>query len=210
MEVGKTLEEFHFFPTAVYRVNEPSFLDLLREVGDEALQQARSEPLDVVHPANRSWSFHKDARLVEFRDFLIATTYNILQSQGYDTKTFSLFFTEMWYQELFKGADIEAHIHGNSNQMSAFYFVDTPEGSPRFTLFDNRPGKCLINLPENDKNNVTLASDSVNFVPKAGDLYFINSYAMHKFTRNYSDEAFRFVHINMGSILNYEYILPTP
>jgi len=62
---------------------------------------------------------------------------------------------------------------------------------------DPRPGKVQNDLPENDARNVTFASKMINFEPKAGELIFAPAWLPHSFSRHGSDEALKFVHINV-------------
>lgn len=47
-------------------------------------------------------------------------------------------------------------------------------------------------------SNATYASTIINFQPKPGELYFGNAWMPHGFTRNASEENFKFIHFNLG------------
>jgi hypothetical protein len=67
-------------------------------------------------------------------------------------------------------------------------------------VHDPNHAKRQISLPENDMNNLTLASTTVNFAQniKAGDFYFFNSWLPHSFAPNRSTKPFKFIHFNVG------------
>jgi hypothetical protein len=42
----------------------------------------------------------------------------------------------------------------------------------------------------------------INFQPKAGQLFFANSWLSHSFTRHATKKPLRFIHFNMGVMAN--------
>jgi hypothetical protein len=103
---------------------------------------------------------------------------------------------------------MDQHIHANGAQLVGFYFIDTPENCSRPVLHDPRMGKVQVNLPEGNMQNVTPASNMVNFEPKPGLLMFTNSWLPHSFTRHGSDEPIRFIHFTIG--VNYNQMCKPP
>ena len=83
--------------------------------------------------------------------------------------------------------------------MTGFYILDAPEHSSHISLHDPRPAKRQINLPEQNMANVSMASTGVNYIPKAGMLYFLNTWVPHGFTRHGSEKPLKFIHFNVGS-----------
>ena len=58
-------------------------------------------------------------------------------------------------------------------------------------------GKSLIDLPETDVNQATIASKMINFEPKPGLAIFTNAWLAHSFTRHASSKPLKFVHFNL-------------
>jgi hypothetical protein len=78
------------------------------------------------------------------------------------------------------------------------YFLDCPEDSCKIAIHDPRYGRNQINLPEADREKITLASSTALFIPKPGMFYFFNSWLPHSVTRNPKKTATRLVHFNLG------------
>jgi len=52
-------------------------------------------------------------------------------------------------------------------------------------------------LLEHNKNNITFASDQVNYKPKPGTLLLFPSYLEHAFSSDCGVDPFRFIHFNL-------------
>lgn len=187
-----------YFPCPIYAVDRPDFLPSVNEVSEEALNEARKiQQVNDVYPLLMSGSFFEDARIAFFSQFVADTAWNILQDQGYAMQGFHTVFTEMWTQEHHKISGMEQHVHGFGSQIVGFYFLEAPEGSSRLIFHDPRPGKVLLNLPEQNTSAVTVASQMINFEPKPGLMIFSNAWLPHSFTRHTADKPIKFVHFNL-------------
>jgi hypothetical protein len=62
----------------------------------------------------------------------------------------------------------------------------------------------MSQLPEKNENNITLASEKINFKPSPGTLLMFNSYLPHQFVVDDGIEPFRFIHFNIQATKNYE------
>jgi uncharacterized protein (TIGR02466 family) len=192
-----TLSETHYFQSPVYVVNKPEFLNAVRTVStryEQASKAQRNAPTVLAMTANYS---HEE-ELKEFSEYVSQTAWNVLSSQGYWMDDNVTFFTEMWTQEHNTSSYMETHVHGYGSQITAFYFIDAPENSCKFVIHDPRPGKVIVNLPEKDNSAITLGSRQIVFTPQAGTLILTNSWLPHSFTKNYSSEPMRFVHMNIS------------
>jgi uncharacterized protein (TIGR02466 family) len=107
------------------------------------------------------------------------------------------YIREMWAQEHAQYQGHDEHVHTHGDQISGFYFVDAPAGASAVAIHDPRAGKLQINLEETDKAVVTDASPSALFIPKPGQMFFINSWLPHSVTRNPSINPTRLVHFNL-------------
>ena len=108
------------------------------------------------------------------------------------------YYQSIWMQEHYHSSGMEKHIHSNGAQLVGFYFLEVPENSSRLVFHDPRPAKVQIDFDEKNAEEITLASQAINFQPKVGELYFTNAWLPHSFTRNGSDKPLKFVHINIG------------
>jgi uncharacterized protein (TIGR02466 family) len=152
----------------------------------------------------------EDERIEEFAGFVGSTAWNILSSQGYAMDQFSTTFTEMWCQEHYQTASMDYHAHPGGNFLVGFYFLDTPEGCSPAIIHDPRPGRVMLDLPQADMSQISLASTVVSFVPEPGMLMFAPAWLAHSFNRNASKSPFRFVHFNITVASNAPVACPMP
>lgn len=193
------LETWHYFPSAVYSVKKPEFLDVVKEVSAEYVDKWLADnKVDEIYPIVQTGSYFDDPRMADFSRFVGETCWNILSSQGYFMNDKNVFFTEMWTQQHYKHSLMEQHVHGYGSQLVGFYFLECPENCSRVVVHDPRPGKVQTNLPETDQSQATYGSNMINFVPEPGTLMIANSWLPHSFGRHASEEPFKFVHFNVA------------
>lgn len=187
------------FPSPIYLIERPDFLEEISVVSEESLEQSRKDrELDEIYPVIMSGNYPDHPGAKRFAEFVGATAWNILNEQGYAMQDKVVSFTEMWTQEHHKHSSMEQHVHGFGVQIVGFYFLEVPEGSSRVVFHDPRPGKVQTNLPEQDMNMATIGSQMINFEPKPGLMIFSNSWLPHSFTRHTSDKPIKFVHFNLS------------
>ena len=193
--------EFHF-PTGIYILEKPEYLDVVRKVSIESLEETRKQQkeLNEIYPVCMSGDLSRDPRLKDFTQLVAQCAWEILNSEGYDVKNYGTYFTEFWCQEHHKHSMMEQHVHSYGSQLVGFYFIDCPEKCSMAQFHDPRSGKVQINLPERDMSKVTLASHSVLYPAKEGNLIFAPAWVPHTFTRNGSETPMRFIHFNVGII----------
>lgn len=191
------VDEFHYFATPIYITRQPRFLDIVKSVAVDSLEKSNQnkEP-DKIHPMRMSGNMLEDERIAEFANFVGSTAWNILSSQGFAMDEFTTTFTEMWCQEHHQTSSMEHHLHPGCF-LVGFYFIDVPDGAPSAVIYDPRPSRIMMNLPETDVSQATLASTMINFKPEPGMMLFAPSWVAHSFGRNSSEEPFRFVHFNL-------------
>lgn len=199
------------FPSAIYIIERPDFLESVTSVSEESLAQSHKErKLDEIYPVMMSGNYMSDERVKPFIQFVLDTGWNILNEQGYAMQHYLTTFTEMWTQEHHKHSAMEQHTHPNS-QLVGFYFLEVPENSSRVVFHDPRIAKTMSDLPEQDMNNVTAASRMINFVPKPGMLMFANAWLAHSFSRHAADKPIKFVHFNITTMVNQQApVCPAP
>ena len=195
--------EFHF-PTAVYWIEKPEFLETARFVSKEYLNTAKKNKpkdklMDKLFPVVMSESFPGDERVRDLVMYIAQTSWNILAEQGHAMQNQEVFIMDFWAQEHHMRSANEEHVHGFGAQMTGFYILEAPENSSHISIHDPRPAKKQINLPEQDMARITPASLAANYIPKAGNLYFLNTWLPHGFTRHGSEKPLKFIHFNLGS-----------
>ena len=199
--VHTQLQVAYHFPCPIYIIERPDFLDVVNVVSEEALTESRkTQSLNEIYPVYMTDSYYDDPRMAGFSEFVGATTWNILNEQGYAMQDKAVQFTEMWTQEHHKHSAMDQHVHGFGSQIVGFYFLETPEDCSRVVFHDPRSAKVQIDLPEQDMNMATPASKMINFEPKPGMMIFANSWLAHSFTRHASDKPIKFVHFNLTVI----------
>ena len=188
-----------YFPSTMYIIERPDFLDVVNRVSEENLEiQRKKQELNEIYPVTMTESYFADLRIKDFSDFVGATAWNILNEQGYNMQNFSTTFMEMWTQEHHKHSAMDQHIHGYGSQIVGFYFLETPENCSKVVFHDPRAAKTPIDLPEQNANVATYASKMINFQPKPGMLIFANAWLAHSFTRHAAKTPIKFVHFTLG------------
>lgn len=205
------LDEFHYFVTPIYITKQPQFLEAVKTIAADSIKQVhgKAKP-NKIHPVLMSGNMLEDPRIEEFASFVGQTAWNILSSQGYAMNDFSTTFTELWCQEHYQTSSMDHHAHPGGSFLVGFYFLDTPEGCPPAVIHDPRAGRVMLDLPQADVNQLTMASTMVNFKPEPGMLMFAPAWLAHSFGRNTSKAPFRFVHFNLTVQPNAPAACPMP
>lgn len=204
--------ENHFATTA-YFIDKPEFLETAKFVAKEYLLQVKKDKpkVDKLYPVYMSGSFWHDERIRDLVLFIGRAAWNILNDQGHNMDNQEVYFQELWAQEHYTHSANDEHVHGNGCQITGFYILEAPEDCSMIAIHDPRPAKVQINLPEKDSNKITAASTSAYYKPKAGQLYLLNSWVPHAFTRHGSNKPFKFIHFNLGTrIVNTPNNVVTP
>jgi uncharacterized protein (TIGR02466 family) len=193
------LEANIYFPTIIYQIEKPEFLEPVGKVAEEALVEARkAQPLNKIYPVYMTGNLFDMPEVIPFQYYVGSTATNLLDSQGYNLSGFETYFSEMWCQEHYKHSAMEQHVHGASSQIVGFYFLEAPENCSKVVMHDPRAGKPMISWNEKDMAQATFASNAINFTPKAGLLIFTNAWLPHSFSRHEADEPIKFIHFNIG------------
>jgi uncharacterized protein (TIGR02466 family) len=193
-----TLSANIYFPTVIYSIEKPEFLEAVNKVAEEALVEVRKSALNEIYPVHMTGNLFDKPEIIPFQYYVGGTAANILTEQGYNLEGFDTYYSEMWCQEHFKHSAMEQHVHGAGSQIVGFYFLEAPEDGSRILFHDPRAGKPLISWAEKDMTQASFASNIINFEPKAGLLIFTNAWLPHSFTRHGSDKPIKFIHFNLG------------
>jgi len=189
----------YYFPTAIYSVMKPEYLQKAQEVCAEYVEKAKlkNTQLDELYPVYQTENFPNDPKIKELSDYILNVSWDILDSQGYDMSNMRTYFDEFWCQDHSKHSGMDQHIHGFGTQIVGFYFTDCPENSSKILFYDPKPAKIQIGLKEVNSNIATPASNIINFQPKPGLLILTNSWLAHSFTRSGAAESMRFIHFTV-------------
>ena len=194
-----TLNANIYFPTVIYTVDKPEFLDAVGKIVEEALVESRkTQSINEVHPLYMTGNLYDKTEILPFQFYVGQTALNILNEQGYNLDGFEPYFSEMWAQEHYRSSGMDQHTHGAGSQIVGFYFIECPEDCSRVMFHDPRAGKPLISWAEKDVTQATFASNLINFEAKPGMLMFTNAWLPHSFSRNSSEKPMKFIHFNIG------------
>jgi uncharacterized protein (TIGR02466 family) len=204
-----------YFASPVYSVLKKEWLKDLDKLSDPYIKIAKEKTKQHIEERNKAFggdkkdhSFvHHSTSLISrpgfknFTDWVEATTWNLLDGQGYDLTNYKIFITELWVQEFAEagGGHHQLHTHYNGH-MSGFYFLKCSEKTSIPIFDDPRPGKIMNDLPEKNKEAITPASSQINYQVQPGHLLMFNSYLPHQFRVDAGYEPFRFIHFNCRAI----------
>ena len=154
------------FPTIIYQIEKPEFLDAVGKVAEEALVEIRAEKdLNEIYPVHMTGNLFDKPEILPFQYYVGGSAFNILNEQGYNLENFDPYFIELWCQEHYKHSGMDQHIHGAGSQMVGFYFLETPENCSKVIFHDPRAGKPMISWIEKNVSDATFASNEINFIP---------------------------------------------
>ena len=194
------------FSSGIYRSNLPQYLNMMRPIASEyvaAMLELR--PRDPIYPSTMTSVMQFDDRVKGFRDDILNLAWQVLDSQGYFMDPYLTTCSSMWTQSHPEMAGMEYHVHGDGNQLNAFYFLEATSDSMHMIVHDPRPAKTIINLPLKQTSDLTMGHGMVYYTPKPGDLFITNSWLPHSFTRNRSKSEVNFIHMNINVIPNPNY-----
>ena len=184
----------YYFPTSVYSIMKPEYLNIAKKVCKEYVEKAT---LDEIQKVRMTQDLRDDPRIKDLSDLILNYSWDILDSQGYDMSNYRTFFDEFWCHDYETSGSMDQHIHGKGAQLVGFYFVHCPKDCPKAFFFDPKMSKVQINLNEKDDKAITHASNVINIPPKEGMLIFTNSWLAHAFGRNASKNNFQFIHFTV-------------
>jgi len=196
------LNETHYFSTPIYMVKKMEFLETVRKVSNRYIAASQKRKKGKKYVVLMTASYMAEPEVAEFAQYISQTAWNILASQGANMDNLVTYFTEMWTQEHNHLSSMETHFHGRGAQISAFYFLDAPKNGCKFVIHDPRHGKVITNLPPKNSKDITQNSHQIVFTPEAGTLILTNAWVPHSFTKNFSRETVRFVHMNLSVAVN--------
>ena len=197
------IQSIHF-PTLIYQSHKPEWLaQTLGACEPHFAATKKQDTPTKIFPVYQTGSLHLDPNFNYFTNYILAESIEILESQGYDLSRHELYFEDCWAQEVMTYGHHFPHVHGNS-QISGFYFIECPQDGIFPLFYDPRPGKVMIDLPEQAKETITAATQECNYKPTPGMFMFFNSWLPHSFQLNESDSVCKFIHFNIAARRRYE------
>ena len=202
------------FKCPIWFANEPKFVKKLNKVSDSYIETAKKNLKKNIEKRNKKYGdkgdmghvFHstaliEDPKFLELRNYVLATSYNLLDEMGFDLRNYQMSITEMWVQEFAKdgGGHHTLHTHWNGH-ISGFYFLKASEATSRPIFQDPRPGNMMNLLPEKDVTKITYASNQINYNIKSGTMMFFPSFMPHMYSVDMGYEPFRFIHWNIQAL----------
>ena len=204
-----------YFSSPIYFLHKDEWVKDLTKITDPYIKLAKNKNKKFISERNKNWGgdkkdhglSHHSTTLInrpglkKFTDWIEATTWNLLDEQGYDLSNYKIFTTELWVQEFAEagGGHHQLHTHYNGH-ISGFYFLKASEKTSLPIFDDPRPGKVMNDLPQKDMNKLTPSSTQVNYSVRPGNLIIFNSYLPHQFRVDDAYEPFRFIHFNCRAI----------
>lgn len=198
MNNKSNINGFQLFPSSVYTIEKPEFLNIARSVSKKFLDKRKeTDELNLNFPVFMTDNMFNDPDLLNFGKFVSQTAWEILKDQGYLMDVFQTYFMEMWVQEHHKGSSMERHIHGNGAIISGFYFLNCPSEA-KIVFHDPRDAKVITSLPDKDVTQATQASNMIHFDATNGLMLFANSWLPHSFNKNIENIPLTFIHFNIA------------
>lgn len=183
------MDRFEYFPSCVYRDEQPEWVDYTRQVVQKYYDKSASNGVldQTDHMAG-------DPDLKFLVDYLLLASDTILREQGYNMDKYELYVSGLWGQDVKCNGSTNVHVHKNS-QLCGWFFLDTPEGGAYPVYHDPRMNKQMIELDYVQGLGLTNASSSVHFNNiKPGTILMANSWMQHQLIQNNSQMETKSVH----------------
>jgi uncharacterized protein (TIGR02466 family) len=183
------MDRFEYFPSCVYRDEQPEWVEYTRQVVQKYYDQAASSGVldQTDHMAG-------DLDLKFLVDYLLLASDTILREQGYDMDRYKLYVSGLWGQDVKCNGSTNVHVHKHS-QICGWFFLDTPEGGSYPVYHDPRMNKQMVELDYVQGTGLTNASSQVHFNNvKPGTILMANSWMQHQLIQNNSQMETKSVH----------------
>lgn len=193
------MNEFHYFPSAIYRDEKPEWVNhTLKNVEKYYEQQKKiDKEQNNDWPIVQTGHIGNDPELFFLSDYFVKTSTEILRQQGYFVDSYELYTSGMWGQEIKYLGGHEPHVHANA-QMCGLFFIEAPEGGSYPIFSDPRSSKLMIDLPMSN-GDVYIGTPRIyfnNMIP--GTFIFFNAWLPHQFAFNQSQNSTKFIHFILG------------
>lgn len=182
------LNVFSYFPTLIYRDEHPEWTDYLKKVTEKYFM------IDEKQTVFQTSDMKNDSELQFLFDYLLRTSMNILEEQGYIISKYDFFISDLWGQEIKQGGFTDVHVHKNS-QICGWIFLETPENGSYPLYYDTRMNKEIIELDAIVNDQIWASTSKIifnNIFP--GTVLLTNSWMKHQLTQNTSVHPTKAIH----------------
>tara|TARA_R100000081_G_C4731949_1_gene123890 strand:- start:85 stop:711 length:627 start_codon:yes stop_codon:yes gene_type:complete len=196
---------WEYFKTPLYLTEKPEWLSTINDICDSYINEQKTiakQNIDYLKEHEYSYqsiTLTKEKKLHKFFYYVLQSSSNILNNQGYDLTNYNLLFQDLWVQEFADKGHHNSHIHTESH-ISGFYFLKCSQHTSYPVFTDPRSAAVITSLPQKNKKDITYATRDFNYKPKPGTLMFFNSYLPHQFNISDSKDTFRFIHFNIQAV----------
>lgn len=189
------MENFLYFPSAVYREEKLDWLEILSSITDKYFSNMKERQELLVHQTN---NMAGDKALSFLEENIKSAAYSILQAQGYSVENYEFYISAIWGHLIYPHGFHVTHLHRESS-LCGFYFLETPKNGAYPVFEDPRPAKLALDLDSPIREEVTLATPSVHFNNiKPGTILIANSWLPHRFEPNRSTENTKLIHFTVA------------
>lgn len=191
------MQGFAYFPAIIYRDEQPNFAEELRNICYNKLKASNTDQICSIIQSDdvtNASEFHS------LKKYLLKSSIDILQNQGYDVDLYNFYVSDLWIQQLNHGASTDIHVHKNS-QISGWLFIDTPKKGSFPLYYDPRILKEMVELQIREPDTISNSTSIINFQNVyPGTVLFNNSWLKHQLSFNESDQATVAIHF----IISYD------
>jgi uncharacterized protein (TIGR02466 family) len=183
------MDRYEYFPSCVYRDEQPDWVGYINQVIQKYYAQAVSDGL-----LDQTGQMANDPGLKFLVDYLVLASDTILREQGYDMDKYELYVSGLWGQDVKCNGSTNIHVHGHS-QICGWLFLETPKGGAYPVYHEPRMNKQIVELGLAPSSELTNASSYVHFDNiKPGTILMANSWMQHQLTQNNSQAQTKSVH----------------
>jgi uncharacterized protein (TIGR02466 family) len=194
------MNEFHYFPSPIYREEIPDWVPLVSEKFQKYFdwQDNWNKENNLNYLVTQTQNATNDPDLLFLQTYFKDKSIEILKGQGYLLDGYNLHVSGMWGQEIKKHGMHEPHVHAHT-QMCGLYFLDTPENGSYPIFSDPRPGKVMCDYLQINDGNVHVATPKIHFNNVApGTFMFFNAWLPHQFQMQFVDNSTKFIHFTLS------------
>jgi hypothetical protein len=177
------MEFFAYFPAVICRDERPDIAQSILEESNAQLKASDTENNEIV----QSNFLLNNLAFKDVSNYLLISSVEILRNQGYSVNKYDFYLSGLWAQQIKNTGFTNVHVHKNS-QICGWLFLEVPENGAYPIYFDCRENKRMIELDFEQGNEITNATNIVNFSDvKQGTVLFGSSWMQHQLvTRNSS------------------------
>lgn len=190
----------YFFPTCIHATSNTEHLNLMRSSHKKYIDVIRkNQERNSVYQSTVSDNYIFDKDILPFVQFVKECCVQALVQQGYDNNITDLEVLDLFSQEHDFASNMEPHFHNNF--FTALYFLEVPP-DVRALFYDPRDLKVFASIKEADMNVSSPATSVINYAPEPGLLLITNSWLKHSFSRNPTNQPFKFIHMGINAFYN--------